>query len=372
LRAYLRAAAKSCLDNNWEPADEAWAAMGSRNSRWYLRIGPDEVYWEPCSQKAGFHLTLARINLGSLEWQDRLTEVRQEMENEMADRVGSPYTARNVAFQLPDFIDIVFNAGDDRDPLGATIGQSLPNWGPVANEGRGRTVAMSNLYTDPDSLQIRRAQAASLFDADTMLFFTDDPLPGLLGSVLHEAAHNLGPSHEYAVGGKVDTEIFGGPLASTLEEHKAQSAALWYVDFLHRRGLLSEQLARQCYVDGLVWAFGHVSRGLKTADGGRKAYSQLAAAQVGFLLEQGALRFDPDATAANGTDHGAFTVDFELLPAAVDELMRAVGEVKSRGEKDRGKDLIDRYVEGDVVPQDVIRDRMLRHPKANFVYAVTL
>ena len=50
----------------------------------------------------------------------------------------------------------MINAGDDRNPLGATIGESLPNWGPVANEGRGRTVAMVNLYLDPDSIAARR------------------------------------------------------------------------------------------------------------------------------------------------------------------------------------------------------------------------
>ena len=31
-----------------------------------------------------------------------------------------------------------------------------------------------------------------------------------MSTVLHEASHNLGPSHEYAVGGKKDTVMFGG------------------------------------------------------------------------------------------------------------------------------------------------------------------
>ena len=34
----------------------------------YLRVGPDETYWEPCNQKGGFHLTFARIN-GALDGQ---------------------------------------------------------------------------------------------------------------------------------------------------------------------------------------------------------------------------------------------------------------------------------------------------------------
>ena len=53
-KAYLSAAAKAFLDNEWEPADEAWAKMNAENSKWYLRIGPDEVYFEPCSLKGAF------------------------------------------------------------------------------------------------------------------------------------------------------------------------------------------------------------------------------------------------------------------------------------------------------------------------------
>ncbi|MBN8532383.1 MAG: hypothetical protein J0L97_11075, partial [Alphaproteobacteria bacterium] len=73
LVAYLRAAAQGFETNDWTPADEAWSRMNARNSQWYVRVGPDETYWEPCSIHAGFHLTFARINQGSLVWQDRLT-----------------------------------------------------------------------------------------------------------------------------------------------------------------------------------------------------------------------------------------------------------------------------------------------------------
>ena len=159
LRAYLIATAQSFTDGSWEAADEKWAAMNANNSKWYLRIAPDETYWEPCKMKAGFHVTFARINPDSLAWQAKLQPVQQEMEEGLAALIGPAYKARKATFKLPDFIDIVWNAGDDRPPFGATIGQSLPNWGKVANESRGRTVAMSNLYQDPGSLQIRRQGA---------------------------------------------------------------------------------------------------------------------------------------------------------------------------------------------------------------------
>ena len=79
---------------------------------------------------------------------------------------------------------------------------------------------------------MQKAQASSLFCGDTMASYTEDAAPQLMSTVLHEASHNLGPAHQYMVGGKTDSEVFGGPLASMLEELKAQSAALFFTDWL--------------------------------------------------------------------------------------------------------------------------------------------
>ena len=372
LKAYLLAAAQSFTDNNWEPADEAWAKMNATNSKWYLRIGPDEVYWGPCNRKAGFHMSFARINQASLTWQKKLEPVQQDMEDELAKHIGRPYKARKVTFHLPDFIDVVANAGNSRHPLGATVGQSLPNWGPVANEGRGRTVVMSNLYTDPDSLRVRREQAASMLSSATMAKRAESQDPSLFSIILHEATHNFGPSHEYKVRGKTDDQIFGGALASTMEELKAQTGALWYIAMLQNRKIIDAQFAEKSYVDAFVWALNHIARGMYTEGGKPRPYSHLAAIQVGFLMDEGAISFAPEGKAANGQDAGAFTLHFDKLPAAIDKLMKVAGTIKAKGDKKQAQALVEKYVNGEVVPMKLIAERSLRHPKATFLYGVTL
>ena len=371
LVAYLQAAAASFQSNDWNASDEAWAKMSVDNSKWFVRVAPDETYWEPCAQKAGFHLSFAKINQGSKEWQGKLVPVQQEMEQLVAARAGAPYKARKVTFHLPDFIDIIVNAGDDRDPLGATIGQSLPNWGPVANEGRGRTVAMVNINTDPDSREARKAQASSLLDAASMKLYPDSTEPGLLSTILHEATHNLGPAHEYKVNGKVDDEAFGGSIASMMEELKAQSGALFLLDFLRTKKLISDEMAQQSFVDSIIWAFGHISQGMYTGEHTRKAYGNLAAIQIGYLIDKGALTWDANATAANGSDKGAFTIHADKLTAVAEDLMKEVAGIKARGDKAAAEKLIARYVDADtVVPHKLIAERFLRYPKASFVYSV--
>lgn len=370
LVAYLRAAADAFLDNDWFAADEAWASMNAHNSRWYVRVGPDEVYWEPCSHKAAFHLTLALIDPGSLVWQERLTPHAQAMEEELSSLAGDAYHAREIHFHLPDFIQIVLNAGDDRDAFGATIGQSLPNWGPVARQSRGRTVAMSNLYTDPDSRLRRREVAASLLDAAAAAKMSTDPHAGLLATILHEATHNLGPAHEYSVNDESAAEAFGGGLASMLEELKAQSGALHFLAMLRELGIITEAQQAASYVDSVIWALGHISRGMYTPSGQRKAYSQLAAIQLGFLMDKGAVAWDAEAMAHNGQDRGAFTVDVAAMPAAARDLMREVMRIKALHDRPAAEALAARFIEGDALPQAVIAERHRRQPQTSFVYSL--
>lgn len=372
-RDYLLAAATGFETNRWEAADEAWAAMNATNSMWYLRIGPDEVYFEPCGHKAGFHVSFARIDPDSLFWQEKLTPHRDEMEQALAGLIGQAYKARKVNVHLPDFIKIILNAGDARSPLGATIGQSLPNWGKVAEEGRGRTVVMSNLYTDPDSRAIRRAQASSLLATETMGRYTEDKRLGLLDIILHEATHNFGPHSDTKVDGRSPAQIFGGPLASVLEELKAQTGALYYPAKLLAWGLLDEEEVHRVYNHAIVWCFGHISRGMFTPTGKPKPYSHVAAIHIAHLVREGAMRWEADRTAANGKDPGCFVIEYDRVAKAVEKLMQRVGRIKATGDVEDARALVATYVTGsgfDLVHSEEITERILRYPKASFTYAV--
>jgi len=371
LKAYLRAAAQAFRDDDWERANQAWVKMGTDNSKYYLRVGPDETYFEPCAWKAGFALAFARINPDSVEWRKRLEPIKQELENELARLAGKPYQSHAVGFKLPDFIDIVLNAGDNRAPIGATVGQSLPNWGAVAESG-GRTVTMTNLYTDDDSQKAMSEQMSSLYCATTMK--SADPRPSLMGIVLHEAAHNLGPAHDYKVNGKVDTAIFGGPLAATLEELKAQTAALYLTATLVDRHLITQAEADTSHLQEVAWAFGQVAQGMYDPQGKPKNYSQLAAIQLGSLTTSGAVEWKPNELAANGSDKGCYEVHLDKWNAGATDLARQVLHIKGRGDKANAEALKKRWVDDEGAFKEqraLIGSRWLRSAKASFVYSIT-
>ena len=372
LVAYLRAAAHAFTDGSWFAADEAWAKMEGK-SKWYVRIAPDETYHEPCARKAGFHVSFARVNQDAVAWQNMLEPIKAQLEHAIAVLAGPPYKSGKTNFHLPNFIDIVVNAGDSRSALGATVGQSLPNWGPVANESRGRTVAMANLYTDPDSRDAMRTQVQSLFCKDSAERVPTDPESLMMTTVLHEAGHNLGPAHEYKVKGKVDDEIFGGPLAATLEELKAETSALYLADWLVENGKLSADKRDAGQAAGVAWAMGHIAQGMTTPSGKPKPYSQLSAVQVGSLYDAKALTWHADQMAANGQDKGCFSWHKDRAAHAVLALMTRVAQIKGRGNTAEAEKMLTPYVSetGEFASlRGVIRERWLRVPKAAFVYAV--
>ncbi|HPM41336.1 MAG TPA: hypothetical protein PLY45_02740, partial [bacterium] len=368
---YLLAAARGFETNSWEEADEAWVGMTSKNSRWYLRVAPDETYFDPCQEKAGFHVSFGKSDLSAVKWAEALVPLRQEMEDEFAKLVGDAYKTREVKFSFPDFVEIVLNSGDARHGLGATIGQTLPNWGKVAEENRRRIMVTTNIYTDPDSKRMAREKAATMMDSDSMRYLPDAREPALVNTMLHEAAHNIGPHSDTKWGDRGTSDVFGGRTAQTLEELKAQTGAIWYIDFLRRKGVVSDAMAKELYADAIVWCLGHISRGMFTSTGNPMAYSQLAAVQIGSLVEDGAIEWREGGAAGAGS--GRFHIIFEKLPGAIENLMRKMGTAYASADAAAVKNLIDRYVTGEkagLVRMKEIEDRFLKFPKQSFYYSV--
>jgi hypothetical protein len=196
-----------------------------------------------------------------------------------------------------------------------------------------------------------------------------------MGTVLHEASHNLGPAAEYKVRGKTDSEIFGGPLAAMLEELKAQTSSLYWADWLEGRGTVDKATAKLAHVNDIVWAFGQISEGMYAADGTPKPYPQLASIQIGSFMEAGALSFRAEETAANRRDKGCFAYSPDKLPAAIAALEKQVVSIKGKGDKAAAVKLREAFVERDGEwkrLRALIAERWQRQPRASFVYSIEM
>jgi hypothetical protein len=205
-----------------------------------------------------------------------------------------------------------------------------------------------------------------------MSTYSEDPAGLLVGTVLHEAAHNLGPDGDYKVKGKTAPQIFGGPIASMLEELKAQTAALFFADWLVDKGLITKELVERAHTADLTWAFGHISRGMYE-DGKPRPYSQLAAIQFGTMVKEGAIVWNAEETAANKTDKGCFAYQQDKWPAAVKKLTSTVLGIKSRGDKKLAESVRTEFVDKEGQNKEllnIVRERWLRAPKNSYVYSI--
>jgi hypothetical protein len=103
------------------------------------------------------------------------------------------------------------------------------------------------------------------------------------------------------------------------------------------------------------------------------AYSQLAAIQMGWLVEKGTLKWNATVKAANGSDDGCFDVDLATWDAHIEGLAKVVLGIKGRGDKTLAEKTRETFVK-DGTPwaalRGTIQERWLRAPKASFVYTI--
>jgi len=367
LNEYLVAASRSFLTNLWENADQKWIRMNTENSKWFLRIGPDETYFEPCQVKAGFQLMFGLVNQDSKKWKDRLEKLKQEMEKDYAALIGRSYRARKITFKTPEFAEIIIDAGEARHGLGAVSGTSLPNWG-QASKNR-RTIVFTNFYTDPVSMEVSKKKASLVFTQNVLDNFNPGRDASSLNTIVHEATHNLGPDSAHKVRGKSPRDLFTN-LTSVLEEFKAQTGAIWYLKYLHKKGYLTDKELTEQYIANIYWGcINNMSRGLFTTTGIPKAHNQTGAIQFGKFIADGAIK------QVKVDDSFRLDIDFDKLHNSSEALMKTVGQIKAKGSSKWADRFVSHYITGKGYKKDImdeITKRYRSYPKESFFYSVKL
>ena len=370
LKKYILAAADAFRTNDWMKADRAWIDSFDSSTRWYLRIAPDVTFFSPCGRKSMFGMTLGRFDRRSRAWKRKLALIESKMEQSLAALAGPPYKARDVDFSVPDFVTVLLNAGDSRRPIGAYIGQSVPLRGPLVEAGLQRTLAFSNLYADPDSRAHLDATMRAHLCTDSIGRFSSTAKPRVIISAMHGATRGLGPTRSYMLNGRSPEAIFGGLNAAILEELKAISASMYFVQWLREKELIEPEVANEVFAFGLLWDMSHISRGVFQPDGRPIMHGHVTAAHVASWLESGALVWREDEMAANGQDKGCLSFVEDRMAAWVKSFVADVLRIKATGDVDGARALLKRYVEDG--PQDLFKEiqkRTRRQPRASFVYA---
>lgn len=375
----------------FEKSDAAWMEHQTSDSVYFARIGPDENgalgAGDPCGEKAVFHFSIGLKYSASAELSDQYKPLLQKWENRIAELIGDPklYQAQQVSVRMPDLIDITYQNGDDTGgPNGTPVGQTLPNWcGPNgdASPCARRIMIYTNKSDAAYSKDLMTKYVLPLFDPKLRGKFRTGK-SSYKGTVVHELTHNLGPQSGMSnpvTGKNYQTAL--GDWKGTFEEMKAQMGSLYFPSMLiiekraeAQAGKLSqkdlakaEEAYQQEMVGNLAWALRHISRATRTMKfKSGSPYSRLAAVQVGYLAEQGAMKFDPKTK--------TWDIDFQKLPAATESLMKIVATQYAKGDLPVTDAFMRHYLEGDGFKQlqvERLQEITGKAPSINLSYEIT-
>ena len=157
----------------------------------------------------------------------------------------------------------------------------------------------------------------------------------LLGTILHEMAHGLGPAFARTSGGRVSIREAIGPIFSGLEEAKADAVGMFGLAWLVDHDVLPKAKVEEYYASYVGGLFRTIRFGVGEAHG------QAEMMEFNYLSERGAVKREAS---------GKYAIDYGLIPAAVADLARELLDMEAKGDRQRAEDWFRKY---DVMPAEL-------------------
>jgi hypothetical protein len=157
----------------------------------------------------------------------------------------------------------------------------------------------------------------------------------LLGTIMHEMAHGLGPAYAHGISGKIAIREAIGPAYPGLEEAKADVVGMFAVKWLVDHGVLPADKLEEYYASYVAGIFRTIRFGAGEAHG------QAEMMEFNYLSERGAIKRRPS---------GQYAIDYGLMPPVLADLSKELLDIEVTGDRVRAENWFRKY---DVVPADL-------------------
>lgn len=158
----------------------------------------------------------------------------------------------------------------------------------------------------------------------------------LFGTIMHEICHGLGPAFAHnSSGQKIDIREAIGPIYGGLEEAKADVVGMFALKWLVDHDVLPKDKLHGYYASYLAGNF----RTMRF--GAAEAHGQAEMMEFNYYLEHGAVRRLPS---------GKYEVDYEKMPAQIENLAKELLEMEATGDRARAESWFKKY---DVISPEV-------------------
>jgi hypothetical protein len=150
----------------------------------------------------------------------------------------------------------------------------------------------------------------------------------LLGTIMHEMAHGLGPAFARTAAGKVTIREAIGPIYGGLEEAKADAVGMFGLHWLTEHDALPKDKLEECYASYV----GGLFRTMRFGTG--EAHGQAEMMEFNYLSEKGAIKRQAS---------GRYAVDYAGMPEAIAGLAKELLEIEATGDRQRAENWFKKY-----------------------------
>src|ERR1700691_4508160 len=319
---FLRLRADALLNDDYYASDIAWLELD--NPKFDVIFAPYETYLDDL---LGVKTSYGAAILVRNEEESRKLALFQKYIPQLQNALPlAPEDRPSKGGQTTpmEVMDAPFRAGDLRHGYQA-VADNLPNDPRIHQEKGSKKIFFKNFMDArvefvilPLARLLMRPEQAAKASGEGYL----------VGTLLHEIAHGLGPAFARQGGKQVDIREAIGATYSALEEAKADAVGMFGVQWLADHGALPKERLEEYYVSFVADIF----RTLRFGTGEAHARAELM--ECNYLRERLALVEAVD---------GRYVVDMPRIPGAIAALSKELLEIEATGDRARAEAWFERY-----------------------------
>ena len=320
---FLRLRSKALLTDDYYLSDIAWLDL--KNPKFDLILAPYETYMDDLlGVKASYGGSILLRN----EEQSQKLDIFQKYLPELQDSLPLPVEdlpSKRGKRSSMEVMDALFRSGDLGHGYQA-VADSLPNDPRVLEQNGSKKILFKNFMDARVDLLLLPVAKAMLLPEQAAGVSHD----GYLASTLmHEISHGLGPGYARTSTGRQDIREAIGPLYNALEESKADVVGMLCLKWLVDHHALPEPKLIGYYAS-------YVAENLRAVRfGAVEAHSRGEMMELNFLLERGAIAYDPGSR--------RYMVQFAKMPESIAQLAKILLEIEATGDRRAAEQWFDHY-----------------------------
>lgn len=319
---FLRLRADALLTDDYLKSDIAWLKL--KDNKFDVIFAPYEIYEDGLlGVKASYG---GAIMVRNAE-ESRKLAIFQKYVPDIQDALplAAEYRPSKRGLDTPmEVMDTPFRAGDLNHGYQA-VADNLPNDPRIQKDYGSKKMFFKN-FMDARVAYVIMPLAKRVMAPEQAAEVSDEGY--MLGTILHEISHGLGPASMPTDTGRAESREAIGPIHSSLEEAKADVVGMFGLKWLVDHNALPKDKLKESYASYIAEIFRSVRFGVGEAHG------QAMMIEFNYLLEHNTLQRQSS---------GKYVIDYDRIPDVLADLAKELLEIEAKGDRERAETLFNKY-----------------------------